>query len=162
MNAYRATADINAPIEVVWETLVDLEAYPSWNPFTIAVASNLAVGQPVNLHVVMWRGWLKLWQEEVLQDIKAPDRLCWGVSMLGGAIVGARTQELEPLPGGGTRYTTVDTISGPLSWLVHLLFGTSLNVGFSGVAEGLKKAAESRVQPGPMISQSSQAVGPSE
>lgn len=147
MPTYRAAADIAAPIDVVWDVLTDLDGYPSWNPFTIAARSPLAVGGPVKLHVVMWGGWLKLWQREVLSAVEAPHTLDWGARVMGGMVVAARTQRLTPLPDGGTRYETEDAITGPLAWLVELLFGGSLRRGFAGVAEGLRTAAEAKGSP---------------
>ena len=39
-----AEVDIAAPIEQVWDILVDLEQYQAWNPFTYRVESSLNVG----------------------------------------------------------------------------------------------------------------------
>ena len=142
MPRYEATVVIEAPPEVVWEVLTDLARYPDWNPLTPAVRSNLRVGSPVDLQVSMWRGRLRFWQRERVATVEAPRQLDWGVRMLGGAIVGMRTQKVEPLGDGQSRYTTVDTITGPLAPLVEMLFGDSLRVGFAGVAAGLRGASE--------------------
>lgn len=33
MNQIQSEIIINAPIELIWETLLDFKSYPSWNPF---------------------------------------------------------------------------------------------------------------------------------
>jgi uncharacterized protein YndB with AHSA1/START domain len=142
MAVYTASVEIAAPPGEVWAVLTDLSVYPDWNPFTIDVVSQLVVGGEVDLHVRMWGGWLHLWQKEVVSAVEAPHRLGWGVRLLGGAVVGARMQTLEPLANGGTCYTTEDAITGPLAWMVELLFGGSLRTGFDGVAQGLRERCE--------------------
>src|SRR5690242_10285282 len=42
---------IDAPVEVVWQTLADLAAYPQWNPFITSAKGQLAVGQTLNLTI---------------------------------------------------------------------------------------------------------------
>ena len=51
MARVRAEIEIDAPPERVFDILVDLEAYPDWNPFTPRVESSLEIGAPVHLHV---------------------------------------------------------------------------------------------------------------
>ncbi len=40
------TVDIDAPTDVVWRVLVDLERYPLWNPFCLSAVSTLRMGAP--------------------------------------------------------------------------------------------------------------------
>ena len=141
---YRGEAWIDAPPEAVWAVLVDLDAYPSWNPFTPRVRSTLEVGDPVELTVRL-PPWGTRRQVERIRRREAPWALDWGSDfLLGGALVRAlRTQRLEPVD-GGTRYVTEDVIEGPLAPLVGLLFGRALERGFGAVPGALRREVERR------------------
>ena len=144
---YRAEVEIAAPPEAVWAVLVDLPRYAEWNPFTTEVRSSLEPGAPVDMRVRMSRWRFTLSQREVLRERTPPEagrggRLVWGTTMPG--IVAERVQTIDALPGGRTRYVTEDSIEGALAGLTHLLFGSSLDAGFRGVAEQLKAHVEAR------------------
>ena len=53
-----------------------------------------------------------------------------------------RYQLLEATETGGTRYTTIDYVSGMLAPLVKLLYAESMRAGFQLAADGLKARAE--------------------
>ena len=40
---------IAAPVEKVWEVLVDFERYHQWNPFCVEASGKLAVGEPLTM-----------------------------------------------------------------------------------------------------------------
>ena len=143
--AFRAEVEIDASPERVWEVLVDLERYPEWNPFTIAVRSSLVEGEPVDLTVRMSRLGITIEQREHIREVRPARRLRWGMKL--GApwlISGERDQRLEPLEPGRTRYVTEDVIAGVLSPLVFLLFAGSLEEGFREMARALAAEAERR------------------
>ncbi|MFE3193615.1 SRPBCC family protein [Nocardia sp. NPDC059240] len=51
MKAISAAIVIQAPPMRVWEVLVDLRAYPEWNPFIREAAGEIAVGNTLNLRM---------------------------------------------------------------------------------------------------------------
>ena len=135
---YTAEAEIHAPRGLVWETLVDLDGYPRWNPFTIEVRSTLEVGAPVHMKVRMLKaGGVVVSQTETLRAIEEPDRIVWGERMMGGAVSAERVQTLIALSPERTLYRTVDTIEGPLGALVFVTFGPSVQAGFDAMAAAL-------------------------
>ena len=134
--------EIYAPIERVWEILVDFERYREWNPFTTRVEANLEIGSPVMLHVTLGR--LKRKQPERIETVEPPQLLAWGVTM--GArflLVARREQRLEALGATRCRYSTTDATTGLLTPLVALLFGRLIRQGFNDMAAALKTRAES-------------------
>lgn len=142
---YAASADIDAPPELVWSVLVDLERYPEWNPFTIAARSTLREGAPVDMRVRMSRLDRVLSQREHVREVVPNRRLRWGMKILAPSILsGERDQRLEPLSDGRTRYVTEDVISGLLAPLVSAIFGPSIQAGFTAMAEALAREAEKR------------------
>ena len=137
--------EIAAPPAVVWAVLVDLESYPRWNPFTTEVISRLQPGSPVDMQVVLTPGRPARQQREYVTQRTREQRLCWGVTFGLAAIMRAeRCQTLAPLANDHTRYRTVDRLRGVLVPLVMRLYGESMQRGFDGVAQGLKREAEAR------------------
>jgi hypothetical protein len=47
----RTHLTVNAPVEAVWQTLLDLPAYSTWNPFITAAAGDVAVGKRLHLTI---------------------------------------------------------------------------------------------------------------
>jgi hypothetical protein len=137
----RAEALIEAPPDRVWEVLVDFARYAQWNPFTPKVSARLEEGAPVDMLVRLWTGLRD--QREHIRKVVPGERLCWGMHMVAPWLVsGERCQWLEPMEGGRTRYVTEDRISGLLTPVVLTLYGRSMQRGFEGVAEGLKRQVE--------------------
>lgn len=134
MGRYVATAELGVSAAFAWDVLVDLPAYPAWNPFTVEVLSTLRLGEPVQLRVDLgWAGtW---WTREVLRAFEPPSRLVWCLELgLDPVLRARRTQTLTPTA-AGCRYETEDVIEGALSPLVDRAFGGALERGFTGMAQ---------------------------
>jgi hypothetical protein len=143
---HRSESNIDAPAERVWAVILDLDKYPEWNPYTIAMKSTLKVGEPMVMTVKMTAD-LTIEQTEyirVLQSDETGHKACWGIDTESPEFnSGERCQWLEPLPSGGTHYITEDLIEGTANPLVTALFGDAVQVGFDAVASALKARVES-------------------
>ena len=100
--AIRTQIDIDAPPNVVWQTLADFERYPDWNPYHIRVVGELAEGAPLEVRVRRPDG--KIVDVPAVHILRLePEReLTWGGG-IEGIFHGAHVFLLEQLPGGGTR-----------------------------------------------------------
>ena len=135
------TVEIEAPIERVWEILVDVERYGDWNPFTTRVETNFEIGSPVDLYVTL--GPLKLKQPETIVAVDRPHLLVWRTKVGARVLLSARReQRLEALGETRCRYLTTDAFKGLLTPLVVFLFGRLVRRGFNDMAWALKKHAE--------------------
>ncbi len=133
--------EIEAPAEVVWDILMDVQRYGEWNPFTIRVDTDFGIGSPVDLHVTL--GPLKVKQPEWIESVERPNLLVWGTKVGNRFLLSARReQRLEALSGTRCRYHTTDAFSGLLTPLVVLLFGKLIRRGFNDMARALKARAE--------------------
>jgi hypothetical protein len=139
-----ATVEIDAPVERVWDILVDFANYGAWNRFCPAVTCTGELGADVVMDV-RFPGQKPIRQVEVLNVLEPPHRLAWGVIMGSRALLVAnRYQTLEVIAPGRTRYTTIDYMSGLVAPVVKLLYAEKVRAGFQLAADGLKEYAERR------------------
>jgi hypothetical protein len=149
-----ASVEIDAPLAVVWEVMLDTERYGEWNPFVIRAEAPQppAAGNPIVLHV-RWAGGGKARSPERITAIEPPGTdpatgvttalLSYeyeGVPARLGLVRGTRHQRLRQEPGGPTSYDTVELLRGPL---VRLAGPARVADGFRRHAEALKQRAES-------------------
>src|SRR5262245_46609060 len=101
MTTIESAIEIDAPAEPVWAILVDIAAYPEWNPFTPRVDTTLEVGTPIVLHVAMRPGTKRILQTEHVTVNDAGKReLGWAMKMGAPFVLRAqRIQRLEALAG---------------------------------------------------------------
>ncbi len=135
---------IEAPVEVVWKVMLDLDNYPLWNPFIVKIDRPrdrpLRVGDDVVLHVRFKNGQTNTSRERISR-IDEPTVFEYGyVGFLHrlGLLHGRRIQRLEP-SGTGTLYHTEELLRGPLKSVVF----KGVRDGFRRHAAALKEYAES-------------------
>lgn len=143
MRSVRSSIQINAPIGHVWQILSDLDRYPEWSPFVVAVEGRAAVGSTVTLVVAMTKGRPPLRQRETISRWEEGRELAWGTVLGHPRLLEAeRTQRLTALSPSETRYDTADDFEGLLVPLVLGLYGARIQAGFDATAAALKRRAE--------------------
>ena len=146
MREFEVHADpirIEAPIEVVWDVLTDVEHYGVWNPFTPEVRTDFRLGSPARLRVRM--GPMKMKITETVCAFEKPRLIAWSKAF--GArwlLVAVREQHLEPLDESSCNYHNSDRLTGGLAPVVSLCFGGYMRRGFTDVGVGLKRYVEAR------------------
>lgn len=146
--------DIHAPIEVVWQTMVDFERYGEWNPFIVSVETarlskpDPQVGERLTLQIQ--------WPDEEGESYSSGERLTvyqppsagqdgqlsyrfTGVMHALGLVRANRVQTVSTLPDGNTLYSSVEVFRGLLTSSVPL---ARVQAGFNAHAQALKTAAE--------------------
>ena len=135
--------EINAPIEVAWDLLVDLDRYHEWSPFTRTCSkTDVRVGAPIHFDVKLDRYNRK--QTERIAIIEPPTRLAWTTNVALGLVKALRLQRLEKRSETSCTYFNTDTLEGPLAPMARLLFGGAMHRGFAAVGRALKQTAEER------------------
>jgi hypothetical protein len=147
-----ASASIDAPLDVVWEVMLDTASYGQWNPFVVRAACPQPprVGDAIVLHV-RWANGRTARSPERISAIDPPmsepggavtARLSYvyeGMPAKLGLVRGTRHQRLRQELGGQTAYHTVEEFSGPL---VRLAGPGRVAEGFQRHAAALRRRAE--------------------
>ena len=143
------SSEIDAPIEKVWAVLKDVDSYPSWNPFTVSVKTDFALGSPVDMQVCLKGRRSKdgsrktMHQVEYVTSYVEGSRVSWGVNVGPGWFIKAdRWQQLTDLGDGRTRYETVDEFTGVGVVFMMMLMEKHMKRGFQEVADALKARCE--------------------
>jgi len=146
-----ARIDIDAPLDVVWQVMLDTSAYAEWNPFVCQVeaSSPAQVGDPITLHVRWANGRTTSSPERITvvepphdEDGRRVATLAYAYEGLPdklGLVHSVRHQRLSQAPGGPTTYETVQELTGPM---VRFAGPARITDGFERHAEGLKQRAE--------------------
>ena len=147
MKVTRSEIDIDAPVEKVWNIIIDLERYPEWNTFTPRMgAKQIVVGEEFLLDCQMTEKQLLRDEKEVFLAYE-PERyrVSWGTSRTKGrpGIKSFRWQICEPVNDKRTHFINYEEFHGILAPLVNLLYGKKLQHAFIGYCQDLKKRAES-------------------
>lgn len=147
-----ASLEIDAPLALVWEVMLDTGRYAEWNPFVVRAetAEPPAVGNPIVLHV-RWADGRGTRSPERITALEPPHTdasgtttalmsyVYEGLPARLGLVRGVRHQRLTQHPGTPTTYATVEEFRGPL---VRLAGPGRVADGFRRHAEGLKRRAE--------------------
>ncbi|MRI33972.1 hypothetical protein EOPP23_13330 [Endozoicomonas sp. OPT23] len=130
---------INAPVELVWDILVNLEEYHKWNPFCPEAKSTLEIGSPIVMKVKL--GEYMTDQTEYVTEVKPYKSLSWRTE-INGISDGHRTQTLEKVDGNSCSYLSVDRFSGTNVEPMLAKYGALVEAGFNECAYGLKSFSE--------------------
>lgn len=133
--------EIHAPVEVVWDTLLNVDAYSQWNPFTTRVETDFQVGSPVHLRVVFGRFNLNL--TEWMREFEPLHTIAWGSDFGARVLLTAlKHQTLTRTSDSSCTYRTTDHMSGLLAPVVRILFSRAVLRGFDDTATALKDRCE--------------------
>jgi hypothetical protein len=127
---------VNAPVEDLWETLTDLAGYRTWNPFIIAAAGAITVGERLDLTIQPDGGRamaFKPWVTAVEQH----HYIEWlGRLALPGIFDGRHSFTLTPLTGGRTLIQQSETFTGVLIPFTGAMLART-RAGFAAMNEAL-------------------------
>jgi hypothetical protein len=141
----RHEVEIDAPPEEIWAVLTDTGAYADWNSFVRRLDGELAVGARLDVEIAPPGGRAMTFRPTVVA-VEPERELRWlGHLLVRGLFDGEHRFELEPLPGGRTRFVQSERFSG---LLVRPLRGTldKTQRGFAQMNEALKQRSEARAR----------------
>lgn len=142
MKQVKASIEIGAPPERVWDVLLDFNSYSEWNPFMADASlrpflggSKLSIrfeppgGTPVRL-------------SPKITEVEEHERLRW-IGRLGipGVLTGDHVHEIEDLGEGRSRYTQTEKFTGLLSGFAGKTIARTQE-GFEAMNLALKQRCE--------------------
>jgi hypothetical protein len=151
-----AAVEIDAPLEIIWRAMIDLAAYPEWNPFIVRAGAPPGEPRPgtrMRLEVRWGAGGGARAVEEVTR-VEPPSRTrrtatfayrFTGVLDALGLVRGTRVQIVEEVAGRPARYHTREEFTGLLTGFLPL---AKVRDGFARQAEALRLRAESLARAG--------------
>ena len=150
-NIFAEPLDIRAPSDLVWRIMIDFERYPEWNPLNrfFRLDDKAEPGHTVTFGP-SWGPYDQPGQGTLPEaDMTTRETItvweegrCLTYGDLRGVFKAERSQYLEPIAGGYTRYHTFERICGVLSPLVRVLFEKRIIAGFTANGVALKARAE--------------------
>jgi uncharacterized protein YndB with AHSA1/START domain len=126
------SALIQAAPAIVWALLTHGADWPRWNATVTALTGDIRPGGAIELKSTLdEKRTFKLRVQEFVPE----QRLVWGDAQ------GSRVYTIDPLPGGGVRFTMTERIGGPL-FPLFARYLPSFDESFDRFAADLKREAE--------------------
>ena len=141
----RTEVRIAAPIEGVWETLTDLEAYREWNPFIVSAAGRAEVGERLT-NRMQPPGGRAITIRPTVTEVEPGATFEWlGHLGLPGIFDGRHRFELSPSEDGGTLVSHSEQFDGVLVRFMRWSLNTATMAGFEAMNDALKARVEAAV-----------------
>ncbi|MDE2346662.1 MAG: SRPBCC domain-containing protein [Gammaproteobacteria bacterium] len=140
----KASIDILAPPETVWDVLMDFSSYPKWSSYLITIEGIAVPGSKLQIVQKSSDGNLRVCSPEVLQ-VTPPTVFRWlEQTLVPGLFDREHGFMLEYLFGGHTRIRQTEEIGGTFAFLLQRWFKLPSEDEFSEFNRALKKRAEAR------------------
>lgn len=130
---------IDAPVEKVWEMLMDFETYPQWNPFVKSLEGDIRAGGSINVKLP------GMTFKPIIQVVKPNKEFRWlGHLWIKGLFDGEHCFQLEEQADGKTRFIHSENFSGILVPLFRKQLLTKTKLGFEAMNKSLKSRVEAK------------------
>ena len=133
---YRASTMIAAPAQLVWETLVDTDRWPEWDPNVERVDGQAILGGEIRMHTSLSSRTVPVRVAEFVP----PRRMVWRGGLPFGLMTGTRTFSLDEAD-GVTTFELHEVFTGPLVGILSR-FMPDLQPSFDAHVEGLRARIE--------------------
>ena len=132
---------IDATPEEVWRALVDVTAWPDWNPTLSYADGPLVEGKWVVMTLHLGRRRMKMHQH--VSAVDPPHRLAWRSRNLFDKFMDVdRSFDLVPTPEGGTLLVQAEVAHGPVAPLAMLFLKGKILDGYVALGEALRRRLE--------------------
>ena len=135
---------IAAPVEKVWEVLVDFERYHQWNPFCVEASGKLAVGEALTMKLKNYLVPGEYFDNvETICEIDAPHCIAWAAPWIDAWPYPARRDQfIEAGEQDRCVYYSTDAFLGPHGIHVMRFAGPWVKRAFDDTAYALKAFVE--------------------
>jgi len=132
---------VAASAQRVWDVLVDVDAWPQWNPTLLDADRPLVPGDHVAMTLQLGPFQVPMLQH--VQEVAGPHRLAWrSRNVADGFMDVDRTFVIDPLPGGGVVLRQGETALGPVAPVAMPVLKRWILAGYVDLAQALKARVE--------------------
>jgi hypothetical protein len=132
---------VQAPAEVIWELLYDLEGWSRWNPVYTRASGQVRIGQPLSMTMTLPGDAPREIQPVVLEWVPH-EQLHLKITAAGGLVRTVRYVEIEALSETGCIVSNGEIFGGLLGPTGARRMGGRIYKGFRLMNEALKAEAE--------------------
>lgn len=132
---------VQAPVEVVWEVIADLEAWAHWNPIYTQASGRIGYGEQLRLTLSLPGHQPRELTPTVIEWIPN-EQLHWVEKHKAGLVRSVRYIELEKLSDEGCIFAHGEMWEGFLAVSTVRPVGRSLRDGFEAMSQAIKARAE--------------------
>jgi hypothetical protein len=132
---------IQAPAEVIWESLVDIGSWESWNPLYPRAEGTVRIGNTLNLLLEL-PGQKPRQIQPVILDWAPEDHIHWRLKLMGGWVKTIRYLEIEALSETGCIFSNGEIFDGLLGPSIAKRHRRAIRSGFAALGEALQLRAE--------------------
>ena len=132
---------IQAPAEVVWGIIYDLDRWHEWNPTYPSAAGQIRLGEFLTVTLAIPGQPTQTLKAKVLEWVPN-SQLHWELKMMGGLIRTLRYIEIETLANGSSVVDNGEIFGGLMGPSLGKRMGRAVQRGFRAMNEALKARAE--------------------
>jgi len=132
---------IQAPAEVIWDILYDVERWAEWNPLYVQAAGQIRIGNQLDLTMVIGDEPPTVIHPVILEWVPN-DQIHWRLKMMGGLISTTRFLEIEVLDEAACIFSNGEIFGGLMGPSVGKRMGRKIYRGFEAMDVALKERAE--------------------
>lgn len=134
---------VQAPAEVIWDIIYDLERWSEWNPLYPKAAGTIRIGSPLTLTLAV-PGQAQRQIQPVVLEWVPNEQLHWRLSLMGGLVKTVRYIEIEQLAEESCIVSNGEIFGGLLGPSLAQRMGRAVHRGFREMNEALKARAEAQ------------------
>lgn len=132
---------VQAPAEVIWESLIDVDSWAAWNPLYPRAAGKVRIGNALSLDLALPGHGVQSITPTIL-DWAPEDHIHWMTRSPMGLVTTIRYLEIEALTDHGCIFTNGEVFEGLLGRTYARRHRRALRAGFALLGEALQARAE--------------------
>lgn len=132
---------VQAPAEVIWDILYDVDHWGEWNPLYVKAAGQIRIGSQLDLTMVLGEGQPSEIHPVILEWVPN-DQIHWRLKTMGGLVSTTRFLEIEVLDTASCIFSNGEIFGGLLGPTVAKRAGRKIYRAFAAMDEALKERAE--------------------
>ena len=133
---------IDAPVEEVWNTLMDFESYAEWNPFIKSIKGKAKVGAVLENTLSLKEGSTQIFKPKILVLTPQQEFRWLGSMFFKGLFDGEHYFLLSSINSSQTKLTHGEKFSGLFAGLIMRAIRADTQKGFDQMNKALSKRLE--------------------